>query len=341
MRIVSSAPGKLILAGEHSVVYSEPALATAIDLRTTCEIETDISQDQKLIFVDFHSFNITNIIIRYYGDKFHAELLSKSTGHSHQVQNSIKAIVFCLNQVGIKQPLSMRISVSSSIPVGCGLGSSAAFSVSLSAAIMQLSGCYEVCLQDLADSVEHIFHENPSGIDTFVSQHGGLVEFQKNTGSGTKFLSKNVEINEEVRGILVQIVNTNVTRSTKSMVSKVRKNYEKNPEFINHCCKAITSLVAEIRTKLKSGEIEQLDTALEQNHQMLNAIGVGHSSLDFAHDLARNKYNIVLKTTGAGGGGCMFSLKSLPKELVQELNLKEFSTFRTSILAPGLNVDVS
>jgi len=154
-------------------------------------------------------------------------------------------------------------------------------------------------------------------------------------------LSKNIEINEEVRGILVQIVNTNVTRSTKSMVSKVRKNFEKNPDFINSCCKAITSLVEEIKTKLISGEIEKLDTPLEQNHQMLNAIGVGHSSLDFAHDLARNKYNIVLKTTGAGGGGCMFSLKSLPKELVQELNLKKFSTFRTSILAPGLKVDVS
>ena len=211
---------------------------------------------------------------------------------------------------------------------------------------MQLSGSYEIKLQDLANNVESLFHENPSGIDTFVSQNGGLVEFQKikvteNKNSTTKFLSKNIEINDEVKGILVQIVNTNVTRSTKSMVSKVRKNYEKNPGFISHCCKAITSLVEEIKQNLMNGDVENVDDALEKNHQMLNAIGVGHSSLDFAHDLARNKYNIVLKTTGAGGGGCMFSLKSLPKKLVQELNFKEFSTFRTSILATGLKVDVS
>lgn len=338
MRIVASAPGKLILAGEHSVVYGEPALATAIDLRTTVEIDTEVEQGEKLIFVDLHSFDIKDVIIRYYGNRFHSELLSKTTGHTSQVQNSIQAIVSALNKVAISQPLSCRISVTSSIPTGCGLGSSAAFSVALSAAVMQLSGSYATPLHELANQIESTFHDNPSGIDTFVSQNGGLVEFQRAESS---FVTKNVEICDNVKGVVVQIVNTNVTRSTKSMVGKVRRAHEKNREFAVHCCKAITALVYEFKDKLQGGDIDGVQDTMEKNHLLLNAIGVGHSGLDFAHVLARDKYNTILKTTGAGGGGCMFSLKPLPNQLIQELNAKHYTTFRTSIMAAGLSIDVS
>ena len=95
MKITASAPGKLILAGEHSVVYGEPALATAIDLRTTVTVDTEFEYenlacpDEKVISVDLHSFQAFGLKIKFYGKAFHAEDF-KERGLSSQVKNSIK-----------------------------------------------------------------------------------------------------------------------------------------------------------------------------------------------------------------------------------------------------------
>lgn len=364
MKITASAPGKLILAGEHSVVYGEPALATAIDLRTTVTVETEFDYknptcpDEKIILVDLHSFKALGISIRYYGNLFHAENL-KERGFSSQVQSSVTAIVAAINMLGLTQQINCKISISSTIPLGCGLGSSAAFSVALSAALMQLTGCFTTPIGEFANKVETTFHENPSGIDTHVSQQGGLVRFQKNLyyndntapnrsprrkvakNSNKKFMISKVQLEECDEDMQVSIVNTNVTRSTKTLVNKVRKNYTINKEFIDHCCKAITALVNETQDKLQGGNISGAEDTLLKNHHLLNAIGVGHSSLDTAHALAHNKYDIVLKTTGAGGGGCMFALRELPKALKEELEAQQFTVFQTNMMAPGLSVKIS
>jgi len=366
MKITASAPGKLILAGEHSVVYGEPALATALDLRTTVVIDTSCvpknvtTTDEKQVVVDLHSFDTFGIIIRYYGNEYHAEQLRKEDGHSSQVQGSVKSIVLALNKLKLSRQINCKISISSTIPCGCGLGSSGAFSIALSAALMQLTGNYTQSVGDFANSLERVFHDNPSGIDTHISQHGGLVKFQKNaeppdsptkspkakiakSSSATKFTITQIQMEKSLLegGFSVQIVNTNVTRSTKSMVNRVRKNWKENRDFVEGCCKAITALVLELQDKLQGGDIERAEETLVKNHHLLNAIGVGHSSLDTAHSLAKNKYDVVLKTTGAGGGGCMFALRELPVDLVEELTSQHFTTFKSKIMAPGLTVEIS
>merc|ERR1719220_68943 len=99
----------------------------------------------------------------------------------------VKAVVFLLNKlrVSLAATQGLKIEVYSDIPTGCGLGSSAAFSVALSSALMQISGNFNLTVFEVANEVESIFHESPSGIDVYVSQYGGLVEFRKNLGGSS------------------------------------------------------------------------------------------------------------------------------------------------------------
>lgn len=404
MKITTTAPAKLILLGEHSVVYGQPALATALDLKTTVQIITEnfceIS-NIPVISVDLLSFEIKNIRINYYEDQFYYEESVKK--FSNSVQNSIKAITLLLNKLKLDNhpvhKMGLKLIVSSDIPVGCGLGSSAAFSVAVSSALMRLVGNFKNSVFELANELEKMFHENPSGIDVYVSYHGGLVEFKKtehgfchhngdttnfrptstcptpsphavlNGSSMTintqiqnaqtsnpedsktfaksqckKYVAKQIDVKNITNLIKIEIVNTNINRSSKSIVNKVRKLYNENPEFVNFTCQAITALLNQFKEQLKNSQsrspsMTNLSKILEKNHHLLNSLGCGHPSIDKIFYLAKNKYHTVMKITGAGGGGCLFSIENLNEDLRSELNQLGFSTFTTSILASGLSIE--
>lgn len=240
----------------------------------------------------------------------------------------------------MRKVLCFSITVESDIPIGAGLGSSAAFCVALAEVLLRFSGNYKLKIDELANSLEAFFHENPSGVDTAVCKHGGLVEFLK--GIRNELITENLKVNEIIReNFKITIVNTNIARSTKAMVKKVRLNFEKNVEFVRSTCQAITALVNQYKQSLEIGSIDELEGVMEKSHHLLNSLGVGHSSIDFAHSLAKNKYNKILKTTGAGGGGCMYALGNLPKELIEELEENHYSVFSIKLFAPGLSIEIS
>lgn len=375
MKITTSAPGKLILLGEHSVCYGEPALATAINFRTTVEVKTENFcqiTDQPVVSIDLINYKEYDIRISYYNDKFYDEEHVK--GFNHEIQAATRAITYLLNKLKVNNNLGLKIQIQSDIPPGCGLGSSAAFSVGVSSALMQVSGNFQFTVFDLANELEAIFHENPSGIDVYVSFTGGLVEFQKSsheksrsspdqsTGdsaanlipgsretltsnnfsesskntSSTSTSSKNYTCKKysatqidikNLDQINIEIVNTNITRSTKNIVNKVKKLHTENPVFIESCCSAITALVKQFSVALSSGNSNRSHLAkiLEKNHHVLNAMGCSHNCIDKIFNLAKHKYQTILKITGAGGGGCVFSIENLNEDLVKELEADGFT----------------
>lgn len=227
------------------------------------------------------------------------------------------------------------------LPIGAGLGSSAAMSVALSGAFAELSGSprkHELeFINAYAFGAEAILHGSPSGADNTVSCFGGTLIFQKHS----KFSFRRIQC--QLNKFRFLIVNTCVPRSTREQVGNVRKLYEADHEKVQKQFKTIQHLVEKFialsERKMLSEEV--LGEAIEHNQRILNDLGVGHQKIDEVGRICK-QFNGATKLTGAGGGGCTISLlpRSLSNEdlakLVTQLEAKGFQCFASAIGGPGL-----
>lgn len=225
----------------------------------------------------------------------------------------------------------MRIEVKSSIPVGSGLGSSAAFLACLSGTLLANSGdvtCFahgdgpcSLSEEDLqlinshAFLAEHIFHGRPSGLDNMISVYGNAMVYSR-CGS--------FEMCSDLPEVDVVVVDTNVTRSTRNLVEKVRLKLDKYPSVVNNVFDAIhhitekgEEVLKELsgRTSVDGGSRATLNDLIDMNQMLLNSLGVGHSRIDEAIGLL-GKFSIHSKLTGAGGGGSVVGL--MPPDISRE-----------------------
>ena len=176
----AKAPGKLILTGEHAVVYGRMALATSLDLYTSIQVTFIPEPNLKIILEDLNQYSITIPL---------ADLPGIPSDLEESIRLSLTAVihVYC----GLIRPEArnegVQFIVKSAIPIGAGLGSSAAFSVAISAACFRLtknpSDPAEFSLEELeiingwAFKCEQMFHSTPSGIDNSVSTFGKYFSF--------------------------------------------------------------------------------------------------------------------------------------------------------------------
>jgi len=231
--------------------------------------------------------------------KFNA-LLNTDLMTVNEASDSVRAFLFLyfgLSDTHCDSKLvAMNVTVSSSLPVGAGLGSSAAFSVSLTGALFRAFNIEESLenISKLAFQVERMFHGKPSGIDNSICTFGGALLF--NNGSIVeKIIATDI--------IPILLVHTKVRRNTKNLVKNTSERREKYSDVMNNIMNAIDaiSLLAwkHIRGKDSSTDVE---TLVEINQHLLNSIGAGHPSIDCIVALAK-KYGFNAKLTGAGGGG--------------------------------------
>lgn len=311
------APGKLILSGEHAVVYGASAVAASLDLYTKATLSafSSSSDDSSLdIYLDEGPIALSIAL----GDISSLE----------SAQNdSIRAISFVLTQLhtqifleefvkNAEFPIRFSLTIYSDIPVGAGLGSSAAFCTAVAGLFTQLH-FMESCTRDWASpsylinginalsfEAEKIFHGSPSGIDNTVSVFGGALIFKR--GNETPLIQKL----QHVPLIKVILVNTNVSRSSKLLVEKVRAFYESNQSHCDLIFKEIDSISSRIWEKLEFKSTDGIDELVRRNQILLDLIGVSHESIG-AICLISEQYGCTAKLTGAGGGGCVYIL---PKE---------------------------
>ena len=245
-----SAPGKIIFFGEHSVVYKKKAIAGAIDSRITVEASgyIDEKKEFKVIFDKTTSLKLTMKSIFHLCTKISdnredsADVISKFVHHNLPSADKFhkKAVVLLLfaycKSVGLcKEKFgSIEVNVSSELPTGCGLGSSAAFSVASSAALYTLFNAFDLdsaknfdanslkIVNDLAYEMEKLNHGSPSGVDNTVSTYGGVLIYKNGSHH---FLSKPPQLD-------LLVVNSCVSRDTKKVVEKVRNCYEQYTEVI-------------------------------------------------------------------------------------------------------------
>jgi mevalonate kinase len=238
--------------------------------------------------------------------------------------------------------------VRSTLPVGAGLGSSAALAVAAASALLEcraqllgapsrtpdsgpqllgglprtLDGSETVPLQlvnEWALAAETLFHGTPSGLDNTVASHGGLLRFTKVPlriepirAAREGFASVGLEGFATV-GLEVIIVNTHVPKSTRELVAAVRRRREASPGVIEPVFASMSAVADAAIAALTVPRADDdavvmgLSDLVIANHGLLNALGVGHPSLDCVVAAARTA-KLPAKLTGAGGGGCAFAV---------------------------------
>ncbi len=262
--ITAFAPSKLILFGEHAVVYGEPAIATAIALGTRARV-----RESDEIFIEAYSR----------GKKI----------------DDLKPIEALIEEARRKYSIEgLRVEISSEVPMGAGMGSSASSAVATAAAIVYMVKKeldYKEIIS-LADVAERVAHGKPSGIDTRIITYGGTMLYRR--GEEPIFS----------RGLSgeIYIFNTGISRSTRDLVLSVKSLVERS-EIARRIISLIGSLSLSVWEKIERGiSLEALKEEALINHGLLKALGVSHPVLDLLVYEAK-KESKGAKLTGAGGGG--------------------------------------
>lgn len=276
------ASGKVILLGEHAVVYDKRALALPLPSGVVARIAENNSA--------------TRLAVPDWG--FDQKI--ESNGKSH---GGVAAILSLIVQYFGVADRGFDIRVRSRIPAGMGLGSSAALAVAIIRAFDQLTrtGMSDVDVDALAFECEKISHGTPSGIDNYVATYGRPVLFRKGASDGTQAL--------QIAAMPPLVIATcGVRGNTLQQVAGVRARYDKNPELYSNIFNEIDEISAAGASALARSDYEELGVLMNVCQGFLNAIGVSTAELEKMISIARKSGALGAKLSGAGGGGAVVAL---------------------------------
>ncbi|MCY3410358.1 MAG: mevalonate kinase [Candidatus Heimdallarchaeota archaeon] len=294
-----SAPGKLIISGDHSVVYGQPAIAIALDLR--CYVKAWKSSSGLII----HAKNLGD---SYYYTISELQNLQKTETKFTKIDGIALGILITLGKI---KP-EIAVEVNSDIPMSAGLGSSAAVAVACIAAVCDLYGINisNEKISEIAFESEKIIHGRPSGIDNTMATYGGMLVFENG----------NITLQELNQNIPLIIIDSQVDRDTKKMVSSVAELKEKYNE-INEIIRCMGNVSRAVITSINNGNLKSLGDLLNINQGLLDAIGVNHPKLSELIWCLREAGCFGAKITGAGGGGCVFGIAEDAESIVSNLTI--------------------
>ena len=312
MTSISKAPGKIILFGEHFVVYNNRAILGAID---------------KYAIVTSEKTNTDNI------------LMSSSLGQASiqkdqyvdKVEKKFRPFFHIAKQVILKNNFDKGISIKieSEIPIGAGLGSSSACCVAAAASISNLfNNTDEKEILELAIQAEKTIFPNSSGADCTVSVYGGIIEYQKERGFS--------KINTD-NGFNFLIINSEQVHITDKVVERVKKFKEENKNVFSELCSEEERLITKALDSMKNNDLETIGKCMAQNQIYLEQIGVSNDELLLIIKEIE-KITFGAKITGAGDGGCIIALTQKDNELTEYVNTTKYQTHQVSIQKTGMQV---
>lgn len=314
-KLSCSAPGKIIIAGEHSVVYGYPSIVSAIDMRTKIDFTpvTRIEYELKL--------NNKNIIINSNDmDQF----LDKTT-REFPIFNRILDLIEEKHEGSLKilDRNGFHVEITSSIPIGAGLGSSATICACLCKIFLEQFGIKmpEGDFLELSKNAEKFYHSKSSGVDTTAAIKGGAFLFQEG-----KIIDKITSILKLDGDLLV--VNTGIPRNTGKMVSGLKDLYNDKQEPVVARFEAISEIVNSIWKLFKSGNVsvKSLGSLLLNNQEELAALELSINAIEKIIETSMNNGAEGGKLTGAGGGGCVLvtCLKENSNSVINALQKEGF-----------------
>jgi mevalonate kinase len=300
-----SACGKVILLGEHAVVYGVPAIAVGID-RGARARAVPLERGPSRLHV-----NRWNIAVR-------------EDDEGHDLARAFRALLDAARDADASLG-AHAVEVDADLPPGGGLGCSAAMGIAIARALD--ARVSEDALQARAMAWERVFHGNPSGVDSAVSARGGCVYFRKG------------EAIEPVRtrgALHLCIGHCGVGSSTKSMVDSVARLRARRPEIVAKTFEGVRSLVNNARLAIEAGDRFALGRLMDLNQMLLSGLFVSTPEIERMCSMARGVGALGAKLTGAGGGGSVVAL--VPSTAVADAVLsawkaENFDGFATSVAA--------
>jgi mevalonate kinase len=283
--ISASAPGKVILFGEHAVVYGQAAIAVPVtEVAAKAIITPDPAAAPGSIHITAPQINLE----AHMSDLPAADPLAVATRST-------------LDALGIQQPPAFKLRVTSTIPVAGGLGSGAAVSVAIIRAVSAFLGhpLQDDQVSALAFKVEKLHHGTPSGIDNTVITYNKAVYYIKD---------KPIETISIAKPFTLVIADTGISTPTKETVTDVRRLRETDPETYNNIFKSIGDLAIAARKSIEQGNNESLGPLMNTNHQLLQQLNVSSPELDKLVIAARETGALGAKLSGGGRGGNIIAL---------------------------------
>ena len=279
MKSIASAPGKIILFGEHFVVHGTKAILAAIDKRVT--VTTTFTENKTI--------------------KVNSELgtLEVPISSSHEeVKNEFRPFVYLANKmINSNQNVNgLEITIDSDIPIGVGLGSSSACCVAAAASISELfKELSSEEILNLSIEAEKTIFPDTSGADCTVCTYGGMIEYPS------------IEKIDNTFDLNLVIANSMIPHNTKNSVEKVNKFKENDEDRFSQLCDLENGLIGEVIVAMKNNDATTFGLKMSENQKYLEEIQVSNDTLrDMISSL--NEISLGSKITGAGDGGCVIAL---------------------------------
>lgn len=311
------ASGKVILFGEHAVVYGIPAIAVGIDRGARAVVRP---RD------DANGASDSILCVREW------EISVSDSAEEPSLARAFRNLLKITRERGAGKARDgvagpLYVEAVADLPPGGGLGCSAAMGVAVARALDPNASTDEIVERVMA--WERVFHGNASGIDASVSAKGGCIFFRRG------------EPLESVRakdGLLLCVGNTGVVSGTKAMVDAVADLRARRPEVADKAFEGIRALVGNGRLALEAGDKAAVGKLMDLNQMLLSGLMVSTQEIEEMCGAAREMGALGAKLTGAGGGGSVVALvddEAIAERVIAAWNARGFTGFTARVRAPG------
>ena len=303
-----TAPGKIILFGEHAVVYNQPAIAAPV-----------LQVKAKAIITANPRGRPGSVIIQAPNIGLETEL--EALPERHPLAAVIRGTQ---RKLGLQRIPACNIRITSTIPVAAGLGSGAAVSVALIRALSGFLGhpLDSKSVSELAYQVEKIHHGTPSGIDNTVITFNLPVYFVR---------GQPIDKLRVPEPFTIVIGDTGIRSPTGITVADVRSGWQSAPDDYEQTFNSIGEIVQFARRAIEKGKPDELGELMKSNHMHLQRLGVSCQPLDHLVIAAYNAGAMGAKLSGGGRGGNMIALTSPDQAPAIAQALQEAGATRTII----------
>lgn len=282
----ASAPGKIILFGEHAVVYGRPAIAAPVaQVQATAKVRADAGAPRAEVTIEARDLDRQVRLSEAADDEPLADIVRRTLAHLGQPSLEVGLVV----------------EVRSSIPIASGLGSGAAISTAVARALAAhfARPLDEAEVASLVYETEKLYHGAPSGIDNTVVAFGRPVYFVK---------GKPPETFRVAEAFRIAIADTGVASPTRIAVGGVRERWQADGGRYEFLFDRIGEVSVRARAAIESGETASLGGLMNENQEWLREIGVSSPELERLIAAACAAGAPGAKLSGAGMGGNMIAL---------------------------------
>jgi mevalonate kinase len=277
---MARANGKVILLGEHAVVYGVPAIAAGIERGVEARAEPAATSSLRVVAP---------------GPESAASERRAAPGDGSDLGRGFQALLAELGAV------NLAVEATLELPPGSGLGASAALGVAIARAVLAAQGAALDSARVLCATAawEGVYHGNPSGVDAAAAANDGCIWFDKASGPQPLTLA---------RDLVLAIGLAGPPASTKVMVEGVARLRERRPAVVNKALEGVRALVQNAKLCLEAGDLPGLGSLMNYNQMLLSGLFVSTEGIERCCALAREAGALGAKLTGAGGGGAVVAL---------------------------------